>query len=61
MVVIPETTSNWIPAQFPPPPKYNFGKWKRVRSLVEGFLGPNLYVTTALAALGGIRNKYLKN
>ena len=57
MVIIPETSSNWVPHMIPPAPKYKFGKWKRVRGLVEGYFGPNLYVSTALAAIGGIRQK----
>ena len=60
MIIIPETSSNWIPSMIPPAPKYNFGKWAKMRKLVESYFGPNLYVTTALAAVGGIRNKLLK-
>ena len=60
MVILPESTHGWVPAMIPPAPKYNFGKWKKIRSIVENYFGPNLYVTTALAALGGIRNKVLK-
>ena len=60
MVIIPETSSNWLPSMIPPAPKYDFGKWTRLRKLVEGYFGPNLYVTTALAAVGGIRNKIFK-
>ncbi len=59
MVIIPEN-QNWIPHMIPPAPKYNFGRWKRFRKIVEGYFGPNLYVTTALAAVGGMRNKLLK-
>ena len=60
MVIIPETSSNWIPSMIPPAPEYSFGKWNRVKKIVEGYFGPNLYVTTALAALGGVRNKLFK-
>ena len=60
MVFIPETTSNWIPHMIPPAPEYKFGSWKKLRSVVENYFGPNLYVTTALAALGGIRDKLTK-
>ncbi len=56
MVIIPET-QNWIPHMVPPAPVYTFGKWARFRKIVEGYFGPNLYVTTALAAVGGIRSK----
>ena len=60
MIIIPETSSNWIPSMIPPAPKYSFGRWTKVRKLVESYFGPNLYVTTVLAAVGGIRNKLLK-
>ena len=60
MVIIPESTHGWVPSMIPPAPNYKFGKWKKVRSLVEAYLGPNLYVSTALAALGGLRQKLLE-
>ncbi len=59
MVIIPET-QNWIPHMIPPAPTYSFGRWTKLRAFVEGYFGPNLYVTTALAAIGGVRNKLLK-
>ena len=60
MVIIPENSCNWIPSMIPPAPNYSFGRWNKLRSVVEHYFGPNLYVTTALAAIGGVRNKLLK-
>ena len=54
------TEHGWLPHQDPPAPDYKFRSrtWRIVRSVVEKYLGPNLYVSTALAAVGGIRSKF---
>ena len=57
MVFLPEAEHGWLPTQHPTPPPLPRSAWRRVRSVVEAYLGPNLYVSTALAALGGIRQK----
>ena len=58
MVFLPETTANWLPTQHPEP-RVPTSKWGTFRSVVEAYCGKNLYVTTALAAVGYARRKLL--
>ncbi len=57
MVFLPDTTCNWLPTQHPPAPTQVSSRWGRIRYVVESYCGPNLYVSTALAVAGAVRQK----